>query len=286
MNENQQTTYTLDWLQYTCETWAKAQHALKTMADIAPLTDKAHNGKPRAARGYNSAIIWSEARLDWHTIHTRNMYQVTHSGAMLREAQRKGISLPDLIDIALAFSHNVNRVDFAIDIQGNTEVSPIDIYELFVRGICKTHAKNHRLIVGNELNTRTGTTMYIGSRQSTTMLRVYDKAAEQDEPGPWVRIEIEVHSPLARNLLKGMQMNGIVKMGKAEVRRYIETGCPWFDEAAAGDGGELREPVGRKETDWLSWVHGTALPAVLRAIEIGDETTIAAVQLGLFPGLK
>lgn len=47
-----------------------------------------------------------------------------------------------------------------------------------------------------------GWTVYVGSRNGETMLRVYDKAAEQGVTGHWVRVELETKGKLADNLAR------------------------------------------------------------------------------------
>ena len=72
------------------------------------------------------------------------------------------------------------------------------IYASVVAGNCVSHFRKSQLIAGLDLGSGadTGKTICMGSRQSDTYLRIYDKAAEQRAKGKviegtWVRWEME-----------------------------------------------------------------------------------------------
>ena len=89
------------------------------------------------------------------------------------------------------------RIDVAMD--DRSGVIDIErIYASVVAGNCVSHFRKSRLIAGLDLGSgvETGKTICMGSRQSDTYLRIYDKAAEQrakEKPveGTWVRWEME-----------------------------------------------------------------------------------------------
>jgi putative DNA relaxase len=89
------------------------------------------------------------------------------------------------------------RIDVALD--DRSGVIDVDrIYASVVAGNCVSHFRQSRLIAGLDLGSGvdTGKTICMGSRQSDTYLRIYDKAAEQRAKGKavegsWVRWEME-----------------------------------------------------------------------------------------------
>jgi hypothetical protein len=92
-----------------------------------------------------------------------------------------------------ATEHNFNctRIDIAIDVH-NSGVTVQDAYFA------------HRAEYPNERRKTTftqgttGDTFTIGSRASNKYLRVYDKAAQQDQVGDWLRVEMEYKGDAAR----------------------------------------------------------------------------------------
>ncbi len=89
------------------------------------------------------------------------------------------------------------RIDVALD--DRSGIIDVDrLYEAVVKGHCVSHFRQSRLIAGLDLGSGSdmGKTLCLGSRQSDSYLRIYDKAAEQrgkERPvdGPWVRWEME-----------------------------------------------------------------------------------------------
>jgi phage replication initiation protein len=89
------------------------------------------------------------------------------------------------------------RIDVALD----DRVGVIDVdgvYEAVAKGHCVSHFRQCRIIGGLDVPTgaERGKTLALGSRQSESYLRIYDKAAEQrakEKPvdGPWMRWEME-----------------------------------------------------------------------------------------------
>jgi DNA relaxase NicK len=108
---------------------------------------------------------------------------------------------------------HLGRIDVALD--DRSGVIDIDrIYASVVAGNCVSHFRQSRLISGLDLGsgTDTGKTICLGSRQSDTYLRIYDKAAEQrskEKPvdGSWIRWEMEWKAERAQAV--GMALSGL-----------------------------------------------------------------------------
>jgi phage replication initiation protein len=97
----------------------------------------------------------------------------------------------------LAKDGHFGRIDVALD--DRSGVIDVDqIYSSVVAGHCVSHFRRSQLIAGLDLGSGadTGKTLCMGSRQSDTYLRIYDKAAQQRAKGKviegkWVRWEME-----------------------------------------------------------------------------------------------
>lgn len=107
----------------------------------------------------------------------------------------------------------VRRVDFAID-DRRALLSYERLAEAIAAGGMVARARGYHWVLGGVSATgeRTGWTLYVGSRTSEAMVRLYDKRAERIERGagdcgaPWVRCELEASGDfgdlLAREVLE------------------------------------------------------------------------------------
>jgi len=162
---------------------------------------------------------------------------------------------------------NVTRIDFAIDIKDE----PCRITRLLASwraGIMKTTAESVQRVGRTGKNGKDmGQTVYIGSRSSERMVRVYDKGAQQAVEGQWTRIEIELKGNWAMATAKAMALEGVVETGKAAIRQFVITGVDWFDNAVArGRGNGYIVPNKRPITNHEKWLMEVAVPAVIKAI--------------------
>ena len=105
------------------------------------------------------------------------------------------------------------RIDVALD-DRNGVIDVDRIYQSVKAGNCVSHFRQSRLISGLDVGSGldTGQTLCMGSRQSDTYLRIYDKAAEQrakEKPveGTWIRWEMEWKSERADAV--GMALSGL-----------------------------------------------------------------------------
>jgi hypothetical protein len=114
------------------------------------------------------------------------------------------------------------RIDVALD-DRNGVIDVDRIYAAVKAGHCVSHFRQSRLIAGLDLGSGsdTGKTLCMGSRQSDTYLRIYDKAAEQrakEKPveGTWIRWEMEWKAERADAV--GMALSGL---DQDQFQKYI-----------------------------------------------------------------
>ena len=89
------------------------------------------------------------------------------------------------------------RIDVAFDDREGVVDIPT-LHQAVLKGQCVARFKKFRLIAGGDVDSGAdeGKTLALGSRQSDSYLRIYDKAAEQrakghEVEGPWIRYEME-----------------------------------------------------------------------------------------------
>jgi len=128
----------------------------------------------------------------------------------------------------------------------------------------------------DDMGSRKGKTLYVGSRQGENQLRVYEKGREQGDPdSEWVRYEAEFHNSNRRELPLDM-----LTMGDA----YIVGTYPALD-FVSGIGERLRVAAAEVLANCVSAVrnfrrqYGPMLNAMLHAAG-GDEVTLSRLIAG------
>jgi len=109
-----------------------------------------------------------------------------------------------LAEWVLEHDGHFGRIDVALD--DRLGIIDVDgVYEAVVKGHCVSHFRQCQIIGGLDVPSGLdrGKTLALGSRQSDTYLRIYDKAAEQQAKGktadgPWMRWEMEWKSRRAQ----------------------------------------------------------------------------------------
>lgn len=127
------------------------------------------------------------------------------------------------------------------------------------------------------LNSRGGSTMYVGSRQSMYMGRLYDKSAEQGEkPGKVWRYEVEIKKPASESLL-------IQLLETPEPAQYINSYVyTWFLTrgikplwtAKDWEGAIEIEAKVESPDKSLAWLTSQVRPTVARLIIAGKELEV------------
>lgn len=150
-----------------------------------------------------------------------------------------------------------------------------------------------RLISYNH-NNKGGATLYIGSRQSSSFARIYDKSAES--PGEWGgynawRYEVQFGKRLAqeiRETLMEQSSGGLERSIIAAVWDWMRARgvfVPW----SRGDGPALKmkEELEPKTTDrQLAWLHKQVAPTIRKLQEEGLEGDAIIALFGLERGLS
>lgn len=219
---------------------------------------------------YTHVLPLECGRIDYNVMRPSQKVLVTMTGADLRRYEENDRETLLLLREIIAFpSAQVTRLDFAIDVFDTVNIT--DVRDAVENGTARTHFRTHGLVETKIGRERTGETLYLGSRQSGNMIRVYDKALQTGIEGqPWVRIELECKGDFAHRLALAMSEFGIAPAGCTAIRRLIDAGVPWFDDAVKSQEDVPIQSLGRKETQHTKWVQTFLIPQAIRAIH--DDT--------------
>jgi hypothetical protein len=255
------TSYTIDWLTCTLPD-AVGPASLHAILDRVWHEQGAISQKP--AFGYQWAIqspcgvlVQSSGRLDMGTC-------IVHSGSALTELKMRTPDFDERLTKLLATCATCSRIDIAIDVTSIRLVK--DLIACIKDDKVKTHVKKWGVIEGND----GGTTLYVGSRDSERMLRIYDKAVEQGLTGQtWDRIELEVKGQAAHRLARALahfDPEGVV-------RSWIDDFCHFDNEIWTM---LMTTPISyysasqRRKSDTREWLLNSVSQIIAKRVMAGD----------------
>lgn len=272
---------TIDWLRYS------SPNGYQLINMIPPEMEIDYTEQLSPLPHYTQAYkLIPSGRVDTNTIRTEQGSLATFGGGDLRVLSDNGIN-PYYLAAYTAekkFLH-CSRMDLAIDLM-YANYDPTDIVIAWREKRVKTHARDINQIIGYDKETsRTGNTVYVGSRTSETYLRVYDKGLEQGSDVLWTRIELELKKGKAKLAHQATINNSVSTIMSSALDTYVQIEClGWWEEMrenlpSATDvmKGERRQ---KQETD-SKWLYDVALVKVCNAIKNGDEKARDAVLKAL-----
>lgn len=220
--------FAVDWLNYTC-------YRLNTIGWylIAKRFPNEAWTSAKGMHGYTMGAINNGGCRVMVNPQREDMGQhVMYSGSCLNQYRNEGIAARDIIKHHAIYGDLCKRIDMAFDCYD----SKIDIdsyFTLIDEGSATTRAKNWNVIKSQN----GGRTLYVGSRTSEVMLRLYDKAVEQGVNANWKRVELEI------------------KGGRAiEVARMMSVGND--EQAVQTARGMINALVDFKTPDWIEITQG------------------------------
>ncbi len=194
---------------------------------------------------------------------------VTLTGAECARATAQGVDLADVLRHVLeGVTGRFTRLDFALDVF-TPGADPMDVKRAWDAGQVRTAARTCGDVgMTGPGGVDLGRTVYLGSRSSERVLRVYDKARLEGVGGG--RVELECKGEHAQALARSMLASGIIPAGKTALRQFVAADVPWFREALSGESVPM-ELVEDKDTDRRRWYREQILPALARDLARGPE---------------
>lgn len=165
---------------------------------------------------------------------------------------------------------NVTRIDLAITVNLGLEIK--DVPRMYWECIQEEEKKKRTYSIIE--NSKGGQTLYVGSRKSSRMGRVYDKGAESGSspPGFKYRYEVEVKKPLSGQIVSALSAVSNVEadvIQRTVYHFFNDRGVPpLFREA--GDRVKLETVVRVSTLDRkLQWIRSQVRPSVQELIVAG-----------------
>lgn len=182
---------------------------------------------------------------------------VIYSGQALYQLGVRGIMPEGILENGNRFTGRCTRCDIALDIFDGT--ATVDTFQsALLKRLAVTTSKTWRTMASSQ----GGNTLYVGSRASERMVRVYDKKAERAaafvEVGSdsWIRVEAELKGQQAENFMKALRDNEIEAVMTGHLRSAIDfPSIADWREAMANSGAEVvATETKRKDTKTRHWL--------------------------------
>lgn len=175
-------------------------------------------------------------------------YQV--SGTGLQQMYSDGLTEADILKQLCSRQVKFTRLDYAFDVIDNENATPQSVYDYLMSHNSRNlqtrfiHSNTPRAEISN------ADTCYLGSRRSSRMLRVYDKAKELRQAGLWTRIELELKHKRA-NLVAYSASGDVRSQVVAEINAMCDwSALVWFSDAigdTSASSVKIPEPVAQPE---------------------------------------
>lgn len=182
-----------DWLTFTSKC-----DGIGSLIFLLGLESVTFEELPRGRNGYRSMMTWEGISILFDGRDDMGIC-LDMSGKGCRTFETYSTTTwDDLFSVILSADYNITRLDVAMD----DHTGVLDIDEL--RDDTDLHhyvSKSRKWLVqyGSE-----GCTIYHGSQQSNMLIRIYDKAAEKNVDGHWIRVEMQMRDEIAIGFLQGM----------------------------------------------------------------------------------
>lgn len=286
--------HSIDWLQYSCDwpnevrDWPLQPEEQIIVARTA-IPHLAVNGLPpqrstkiTGMEGYNKSY-----NMLYCTVHVapNNRGQkmgVRFDGSHMGVWRDLGGTDARLVAFVKDIRGSASRIDIAFDLLGYG-VNPLRVYEDWKKGKWTSRARTvqplTKGVMGADGVVTEASTIYIGSRSSQIMVRMYEKGKQMGLPDDWLRVEIELKGDKAQCAIEDMVRLGIPEVGRQILREFIDMKYKFWRDLTQGKSVELSS-VGRKRTDREAWVHNVIIPMLSEMIdeEWGGEGSCMTLQ--------
>jgi hypothetical protein len=180
-------TLSIDWLAYTIKgaaflPLANTEELIAALPDFLKsdeiVLEKGMFGYAAAARGSSGAraLFGNDSRMGLHVIWSGSALVGQDACVLIKEARLRGA--------------HFTRVDVAFDMR---EGCVADFVHAYKQGRFTGRRRDYSEIKSSG----DGHTFYVGSRSSDQMMRIYNKAAQMEVSGIWIRAELETKGDLA-----------------------------------------------------------------------------------------
>jgi len=163
----------------------------------------------------------------------------------------------------------VSRLDVTGNIHGG-RLTPKLVKRALDRGYCKTVVKKWYMVNGSD-DEFDGDTLYMGSKTSTTQVRVYDKNAKLRRKSDelWTRFEFQLRDEPAQNAHRAITRSSVASVFNSLMDKYFVWNNAEIDELKSGELADIEE-VGRKQRKTVQWLLDTVSKSLAREALLDD----------------
>jgi hypothetical protein len=148
-------------------------------------------------RGYKAARKFTDGRIEAiHPDRPDMGRHIVYSGSCLNNLEKlHEMTGLDVLRYYMAHECKITRIDIAVDAH-DSAFDILKARDTFKAGKAATNAKKSTFLSDEN----DGYTLYVGTRNSEAMLRIYDKAKESGITGDWIRFELECRESKAQQV--------------------------------------------------------------------------------------
>lgn len=266
------TTFTIDWLSYTCpkaiRNGPSGPYALD-LRSVARVENEEHWKSEKPRFGYSGAFSPSSCR--GPVVFCWPQGEQSHTHVQYSGSALAWVSDPQrLLHEVIGINAKVTRLDLAVDIMAGT---PYDLWAYRNDDVILTRLRKRALITDG-----IGATVYFGSRSSDRFVRVYDKAAQLGLPGPWTRVELEIKGDAADGAARYILQEGLDVI-PSMIKHVIDCPTlPWWREAFEGHSPKWGVPKAQARPDRAAWITKQVVPALIDLIRSDPHEGIATYR--------
>lgn len=173
----------IDWLEFTL----LKGFDIKWIADLFCIPLEDFEDLPKGGLGYKKQKFFNNIRI-YYDGNVGMGIHIVISGQGCRYLESQGKNLFDMLDYLYSVENiNLSRLDIALD----TDINILSkVLKSIEKGLYSSKSRNIKVISSLTDSKLQADTLYIGSRSSLLMVRIYNKALEQGVDFEWYRIEI------------------------------------------------------------------------------------------------
>jgi len=211
---------------------------------------------------YNVGVRYPDGRVELsHSVRVDMGVHVVTSGAVL---DMFPIPPEEYLKSLILHHAVITRLDLAIDAR-NCNLRPQKATERIKAGACRTRSRKFPCTL-DAINT--GYTQYIGKKSSECCVRIYDKAAESNVDGDYVRVEVVFKAGRAHRAAQAVTRG---EDYRALVRGFVDF-TDWKEWDEVFNIAPVRIHSEQKDTNTQKWLLQVAAASLAREIHLaGDD---------------
>lgn len=167
-----------------------------------------------------------------------------------------------LVNFVKDIRGKASRIDIAFDLF-DMGIDPMRIWQDWKSGKVKSTAQTCHPVVDTVRHkdgvVTEASTLYIGSRTSEVMFRIYEKGKQMGVEKDWVRFEVELKGRRAEMAIEDIARSSVEAVGRAIIEKGVDMPYKFYKTLLTGATTALTT-LRRKETDTQLWIRNVVLP--------------------------